>query len=45
MYYSDVGAASLKYGAEDLTSKVWQTSQTFEGRRFGPDKTVLLKQF
>lgn len=28
-----------------MTSKVWQTSQTFDGRLFGPDKTVLLKQF
>lgn len=34
------GGASLKYGAEDLTSNVWQTSHTFDGRIFGPLHTI-----
>lgn len=44
-YQSGVCRGSvLKYGVASRTRIVWQTSQTFEGRRLGPLLTVLVRQ-
>lgn len=39
-----IGGASLKYGADDLTRRVWQTSQTFDGSMLAPLSTVRVRQ-